>query len=255
MRSGLGEGRIDRNKGEGAVKGFDPKGQRIQREAIELGCDYGDAAARYLAEKWPAEPTLEDLETFYVGCTGSMIGMMYSAVYKAKGRDEADHWLAKVLMGIPSLVRSNGVPLLLTINADSRPMEAEPQGKQKSGLIGKVPGKCMCEPVQEGACQPCFDRMKGAIKALVTCHGSYLKAMTEATKGFWKSDCQACALKSIDPALASIIAEESLPGGPASGSQFGNQLGVFVEGLAHQLGVKELPLTEKAWADKERGAN
>lgn len=238
------------------MKGFDPKELRIQRETIELGCDYADAAPRYLLERRPGEPTLEDLENFYLGCGGTMIANMYGVVCQAEGREKADEWLAKVLMGIPAMVRTK-VPVLLTINADSRPMNVDSgaDAKTKPGLIGKPPGQCTCGPDAEPPCAACLDKMKGMLKILVTCHGNYLNAMGEATKGFGKSDCQACALSSIDPALASIIADDALPGGPASGSKFGNQLAIFIEGLAHQMGVKELPLTEKAWADKEKDAN
>lgn len=234
---------------------MDPKDARIQRQIHELGFNYADAAPKHLGDKIARSPNVDELGDFYLMAGATMIGIMYSVFYKAKGQEDADGWLAKMFACIPTMVRSKGVPVVLAINATARPLDVHPEDdeKRKPGLVGKPPGKCTCAPVPAGLCMPCLERMKRTMKTVIGGITGYLNTMGDLMKGLEKG-CRACDLQYIDTALASVI-EEGIPDGPASGAEFGDQLAHFLYQMAHQMGVKELPLTEKAWADQRKASN
>ncbi len=217
----------------------------MRSAAQEYGFDFADAAPGYAAQKLGKELTLEELGDFYYAATSTMAGILYSALYNAKGQEEADGWLAKVLVGIPTMVRAKGIPVVISLQSSVKPLAASPE-EHGMPLIKIPSGPCTCSPRPQGVCAPCLERITRNMKTIIGSIASYLKQIRDLPSHLEKG-CRECDFKNLDSAFAVVI-KEALSKDAGIGATDREQLTMLLYQMATQIGVKELPLTEKAWA-------
>lgn len=220
--------------------------ERRVQNVQQLALKYAESAREFFSEKYANRAPLAEVALFYGTASATMVGSMYSFVHLNAGKEAADAWLSQCLGMVGAVVRSKGTPVVLEIEALSGVTDAA--SDSATGGTAALP-PCICALDPSGTCLTCPADMKDSMRKTITFCGEYIRKTQQMMRTVTeKKTCGACRDTYLDASIASVIMESSLGEVPVDVDEFCDQLFAVIQHSALQCGIKELPLTEKAWA-------
>lgn len=217
---------------------------------LNLGYDYADKAFPFFSEKYSDKPTLGQLSSFSGTAGATMLGTMYAVIVQNAGLPEAEVWLSRMFSLLAAVVRQKGVPVSLTFRATATPVPLveEAPGKPAAAPKAETPvPPCACAIDADGICPTCPASLKEHFTKAISVLTGFARSISDL-KTSVKPACRACDAAYLDAAFASAIFRGAMAETRKADAAYLDQIFFMIIQLGAQRGVKEMPLSEQAWA-------
>ena len=225
----------------------------------ELAQQYAAYPEQLLGENLGRAATLEELAEFVTIAGATIVGSMYAIIRECKDPAEAEAWLRKTLGMTGAQVRMRGSEAILKFdvtikeapNTLYKRKEIEQGQHQLQRDLGTA--ECKCNVDSEGRCTKCAKMLAGYFQTIFE---PFMK-MRECADQV-KDMCTVCQPAQTDYAIAGLVPTlfKSFMNGVDEAdkkAEVGREILAMLYGMAGQTGVKQMPLTEKAYANAMEG--
>jgi hypothetical protein len=204
-----------------------------------------------LAENLGRGATADELADFAEVLISMVMSSMYCILREDKGAEEAERWLRRTLSLGAAQVRMKGADALVKIdvavreapNRLARLKAADPP--EAAERVRAAP--CLCERDPEGRCPGCS-------KAIAFVCGEFFGSMRKISAFTNEAGevCPACQRTEADHAISTLVPSFLEMGAGLEGEKraaFAQEVLYTLHTVSSMLGVREIPLTERAWAE------
>lgn len=218
--------------------------------AEDVAHEYVAQSEAFLGQMLKREFSLEEMSKFVETAAGAMIGSWFAILRGQAGKEAAETWLKQMLSRASMFVRFRGADAIVKFEATvmdaPRSLTAEvnlpPKGEAKPA--GRA-NACKCDVDKNGRCKPCADKMAAYYQGIFE---PFMKMQELEAQA--KTICEVCGHTQADYALSTTV-PMLLKLGEALDAEKKKEYGVQIKkvlySMAGNLGVRETPLTGKAF--------
>lgn len=226
--------------------------------ARQVGFKLIEISADVLSEQLGRDPQPAEFADMAETMSSNMLSAGYLELRAQQGPEAAEKWLKKALAQVSAAIRSSGSDAFLKIDLlikdvpnriIRRPQETKPAPAEPAAAPAPAPAPaapvCACTRT-DGQCQTCQTALAGKIQEVY--------GIIQTLNRFKESTdlCPVCSLTEFDQALARSVPVFWKLGENVEGdekTQFAQELLSILTMTAALKGLKEVPLTLKAWKE------